>query len=48
VIFNLSKGAVLTLLHEAGISMRQQLLTAKELANARRLYESGLSLMAVW
>ena len=47
VIFNLSKGAVLTLLHEAGISMRQQLLTAKELANARRLYESGLSLVAI-
>ena len=47
VIFYLSKGAVLMLLHEAGISMRRQPLTAQELADARRLDESGLSLVAV-
>jgi Helix-turn-helix domain len=46
-LFDLSKGAVLTLLHEAGVSMRRQPLTDKELADARQLYESGLSLVAV-
>lgn len=45
--FGLSKGAVLKLLHEAGASMRQQALSERELAEARLLYESGLSLVAV-
>ncbi len=45
--FGLSKGAVLKLLHEAGASMRRQSLSEQELAEARRLYESGLSLAAV-
>jgi hypothetical protein len=46
-LFELSKGAVLTLLHEAGVPMRRRPLTDQELADARQLYESGLSLVAV-
>ena len=46
-LFDLSKGAVLTLLHEAEVPMRRRPLTDQELADARKLYESGLSLVTV-
>lgn len=45
--FDLSKGAVLELLHEAGVSMHRQPLTDQERSDARRLHETGLSLVAV-
>ncbi len=45
--YQIGKGPIIRLLHENGATMRRQGLTDEELAQARRLYESGLSLMSV-
>ena len=45
--FGISKTSVLKLLHRAGVTMRQQGLSAEELAQAVELYGSGLSLAKV-
>jgi DNA-directed RNA polymerase specialized sigma24 family protein len=45
--FDLGKGSVLSVLHEAKVPMRGQGLPADRLDQARTLYQSGLSLRAV-
>lgn len=45
--FNLGKGSVLSVLHEANVPMRGRGLPAEQLEQAVTHYESGLSLRAV-
>ena len=45
--FNISKGSVIKLLREAGVQIRNQGLTDEQIAEAVRLYESGLSLAKI-
>ena len=45
--YGLSKGAVLKLLRESGVSIRRQPLTPQQIADAMSLYASGLSLVQV-
>jgi hypothetical protein len=47
VKYGLSKASVLRLLHEAGVEMRRQPFSEQEVAEAVRLYASGLSVAAI-
>jgi transposase-like protein len=45
--YGLSKGSVIRLLREAGITIRRQGLTDHQIAEAAQLYDSGLSLAKI-
>lgn len=45
--YGLSKGTVLRLLNEAGVEMRRRGLSAEQLGEVVRLYESGMTIREV-
>lgn len=45
--FKVAKSTILRILRENSVVVRRQPLTSKQVATAKRLYESGLSLSAV-
>jgi hypothetical protein len=45
--FSLSKGSVLSILHDAGVKIRRQPIDEQGLKQIRRLYQSGLTIREV-